>query len=52
MSISSPPDATPGSHMSFGAVLSHAIVILFGIALGCVIGVFIGLLTGWIEISC
>jgi len=47
-----PYDATPGSHMSFGAVLSHAIVILIGVAVGCVIGIFIGMVTGWIEFIC
>lgn len=61
MSIISPPGAPPASsngievgarsQWSFGGLLSRAIVVLVGIAAGCLIGVFIGLLTGWIEIQ-
>ena len=60
MSIISPPDAphasrttdsaSAGSQWSFGRLLSRAFVILIGIAVGFVIAVLIGLVTGWIEI--
>ena len=60
MSTMSPPGAAPAStnagaaarsHWSVGGVVSSAAVVLIGIAVGCVIGVFIGLATGWIEIQ-
>ena len=61
MSIISPPGATPASRnaigdavrsqRSFGRLLSRAIMVLIGIAAGSLIAVFIGLLTGWIEIQ-
>lgn len=61
MSIISPPGAPPASsnalgaaarpQRSFGSLLSRAIVILSGIAVGCLLGAFIGVLRGWIEIQ-
>lgn len=61
MSIISPLGAPPArrnavgpgtrSQWSFARLLSRAIVILIGIAAGCLIGAFVALLMGWIEIQ-
>ena len=62
MSVLLPPGAPPasgnaigapaGSEWTSGALLSRAVIILIGIAVGCVFGFVIGLFTGWIEIVC
>ena len=52
MSVVSPTEDAARSQWSLGSVLSNAIVVLIGIAVGGFIGVFIALLTGWIEIRC
>jgi len=52
MSIGPTPVASPRPPWSFGKMLSRAVVILIGIAAGCFIAIFVGLLNGWIEIHC
>ena len=61
MSIISPPDAPSASRnvgvtadrsqWSFGKLFARVLVILIGLALGCLIGAFVGLMNGWIEIQ-